>query len=72
MTAALALVLAACGPVQVRPDAGRFFTIEHGTARFQDAMEGARQHCARIGMQARHLGTDRAELLLSRFECVSS
>lgn len=65
------LLLAACGPIQVRPDAGRYFTIEHGSARFQDAMEGARQHCAREGLAARHLGTDRAEYMLSRFECVA-
>lgn len=65
------LLLAACGPIQVRPDAGRYFTIEHGTARFQDAMEGARRHCAQMGMDVRHLGTDRGEMLMSRFECVS-
>ena len=64
------LLLAACGPIQVRPDAGRYFTIEHGTARFQDAYEGARQHCARMGMDVRHLGSDRAEHVLSRFECI--
>lgn len=67
----LAVLLAGCGPIQVRPDVGRYFTIEHGTARFQDAMEGARQHCARMGMRVRHLGTDRGELLMSRFECVT-
>jgi hypothetical protein len=67
----LVLLLAACGPIQVRPDAGRFFTIEHGTERFQDAMAGARQHCSSIGMDARHLGTDRGVYLLSRFECVA-
>lgn len=70
MIALLGLALAACGPAQVRPDAGKYFTIEHGTARFQDAMEGARQHCVRMGLTARHLGSDRGELLLSRFECV--
>ena len=64
------LLVAACGPIQVRPDAGRYFTIEHGTARFEDAYEGARQHCARMGMDVRHLGTDHAQLMLSRFECI--
>ena len=68
---ALSMVLAtACTPIEVRPDAGLFFTIEHGSARFQDAMEGARRHCAAMGMDARHLGTDRGEFMLSRFECV--
>lgn len=66
-------LLAACGPIEVRPDVGRAFTIQHGTARFQDAMQGAQTHCSRdYGMAARHLGTDRGgELLLSRFECVA-
>jgi hypothetical protein len=64
------LLLAGCGAIQVHPDAGRYFTIEHGTARFGDAMEGARQHCARMGLSARHLGTDVAYMAMSRFECV--
>lgn len=67
----LVVLLAGCGPIQVRPDAGKFFTIQHGTARFGDAMEGARKHCDTLGMKARHLGTDRGgDLLLSRFECL--
>lgn len=65
------LLLAGCGAIQPRADAGNHFTLEHGTARFGDAMEGARQHCARQGMKAKHLGTDRGGyLLLSRFACV--
>lgn len=64
-------LLTGCGAIEPRPDAGRYFTLEHGTARFGDAMEGAQIHCARMGMTARHLGTDRGgELLMSRFECV--
>lgn len=70
MRCLVVLLLVGCGPIVPRPDAGRHFTLEHGTARFQDAMEGARQHCARMGMGVRHLGTDRGGLLLSRFECV--
>lgn len=66
------LLLAGCGPIQVHPTTGRNFTIEHGTERFGDAMQGAQQHCAGMGMAARHLGTDRGgALLLSRFECAS-
>lgn len=68
----LALALSGCamGPIAVDERVGNNFTIEHGTARFQDAMAGAQQHCARRGMNAKHLGTDRGgELLLSRFEC---
>lgn len=65
------LALSACGPIEVHPGSGRAFTIEHGTDRFGDAMEGARMHCSRaFGMDARHLGTDRpGGLALSRFEC---
>lgn len=63
------LLLAGCA-INVPRDAGRYFTIEHGTARFQDAMSAARQHCASTGMDARHVGTDRSGLMLSRFECV--
>lgn len=68
---ALLFAIAGCGQMQVHPDAGRSFTLEHGTARFQDAMQGARDHCAGMGLSAKHLGTDRGgALLLSRFECV--
>lgn len=66
----LVFLLTGCGAIQVQPQAGKYFSIEHGTARFGDAMAGARQHCARMGMQPRHLGTDRGYLLISRFECV--
>lgn len=66
----LFVLLGGCGPIQVHPSTGRSFTLEHGTERFQDAMQGAQAHCAGMGMTARHLGTDRGgALLLSRFEC---
>ena len=65
------LLLTGCGAIMPRADAGRYFTLEHGTARFGDAMDGASQHCARMGMSARHIGTDMGGvLLMSRFECV--
>lgn len=63
------VLLAGCGPIRPDPSVGRHFTIEHGTARFHDAMAGAREHCAALGMRARHLGSDRAYMMLSRFEC---
>jgi hypothetical protein len=67
----LVLMLTGCGAIQPRSDAGRHFTLEHGTARFGDAMDGARIHCAAMGLGAKHLGTDRGGvLLMSRFECV--
>lgn len=66
------LLLVGCGPIQVNPNAGRNFTIQHGTERFNDAMVGAQQHCASMGMTTKHLGTDRGgSLLLSRFECIA-
>ena len=65
----LVLLLSGCA-ITVPADAGRHFTIEHGTARFGDAMAAANQHCAASGQRARHLGTDTAYLSMSRFECV--
>lgn len=63
------LMLSGCA-ITVPQDAGRHFTIEHGTARFGDAMGAANRHCAAQGMRARHLGTDTAYMAISRFECV--
>jgi hypothetical protein len=63
------LMLAGCA-INVPREAGRYFTIEHGTARFGDAMAAAQRHCADLGMRARHLGTDLAYMAISRFECV--
>lgn len=67
--AVLTSLLTGCA-IEVDPTVGRHFTIEHGTARFQDAMQAARKHCTGMGMDARHVGTDQGGLLLSRFECV--
>lgn len=67
----LLLALAGCGAIQPAPSTGRYFTTMHGSARFQDAMAGAEQHCSSLGLQVRHLGTDwGGGMLLSRFECV--
>jgi hypothetical protein len=65
------LLCVGCGPIRPDVDSGRSFSIEHGTARFQSAMAGAREHCARYGMRAKHVGTDRPYMAISRFECVS-
>lgn len=70
-TVILCVLLAGCGALTPHPDTGLHFTTEHGSARFGDAMEGARIHCSRLGMQAKHLGTDHGGvMMLSRFECV--
>lgn len=68
----IVLMLAACGTISAPEGSGKFFTIEHRMNRFQDAMTGAKEHCAAMGLEARHLGTDRGALVerLSRFECV--
>ena len=60
------------GPIPVPANAGRNFTIQHGTAVFRWAMEGAQRHCVKMGLAAKHLGSDRLEDagMLSRFECV--
>ena len=66
------LTLAGCGPIQVNPDSGRFPTIQHGTARFNDAMAAVRKYCAGQGLGVRHLRTDTPPqgLSISSFECV--
>lgn len=64
------LLLTGCAPIAVAPDAGSRFTIEHGGARFNDAMAAAQQHCAKLGMAATHLGSDAlGPRAVSRFEC---
>lgn len=68
--ALIALLLAGCGTIQPTTASGRYITTEHGTARFGDALQGAKEYCARRGMGVRHLGTDRAYMAISRFECV--
>jgi hypothetical protein len=62
----------ATGPIPVPANAGRNFTIQHGIAVFRWAMEGAQLHCVKMGLAAKHLGSDRLEDvgMLSRFECV--
>ena len=62
----------ATGPIPVPATAGRNFTIQHGIAVFRWAMEGAQQHCMKMGLAAKHLGSERLEDvgMLSRFECV--
>ena len=62
----------ATGPIPVPASAGRNFAVQHGIAVFRWAMEGAQQHCMKMGFTARHLGSDRLEDvgMLSRFECV--
>jgi periplasmic protein TonB len=62
----------ATGPISVPPNAGRNFSIQHGAAVFRWAMEGAQLHCVKMGLAAKHLGSDRLEDvgMISRFECV--
>lgn len=67
--------LTACGPIPVKPDAGQYFTVEHGTGAFPRAQAGAEAHCKKLEMRARHLGSDHAadvfgSHMMSRFECV--
>lgn len=69
--ALLLILLSGCGAIRPAPDSGKDFTLEHGSARFQDAMQGAREYCGEQGLRARHVGTDRGgDLMLSRFECL--
>jgi hypothetical protein len=69
----IVLMLAGCGTIQVPDSDGKRFTIEHNRANFSGALSGAKDHCAKLGMKAEHIGTDRSEpsYNLSRFECVA-
>jgi hypothetical protein len=59
-----------CGTIQPTHAEGRYVTTQHGVGRFQDALEGARQHCAKLGLGVRHLGTETPFKSISRFECI--
>lgn len=65
------LMLSGCAPIEVAPDAGTRFTIQHGSDRFDAAMKAATAHCAKLGARAVHLGSDTmsAGSRASRFEC---
>lgn len=68
----IVLLLAGCGAIPPSSSSGRFITTQHGSARFMDAMQGATEHCGRMGLGAQHLGTDSPPqaLSISRFQCV--
>jgi hypothetical protein len=56
------------------PDPGaRHWTTRHASNHFDRAMLDAKSHCAGMGLQAKHLGSDVipavTALVLSRFEC---
>ena len=65
------LLLCGCGSIPPTSATGPHITTQHGTARFQDALAGAQEYCARRGQGVRHLGTDMAGMAISRFECVA-
>jgi hypothetical protein len=74
----ISALLAGCAPIRPPPDAGRSFGIEHGPMTFHNAMDAAREHCARMGLQEKHTFTDTGGLFhghpkwerMSWFECV--
>ena len=61
---------AGCGTIQPTHAEGRYITTQHGVGRFQDALEGAKQYCAKLGLRVRHLGTETPFKSISRFECI--
>lgn len=63
--------VSSCGTIQPTQASGRFITTQHGTARFNDAYQGARDYCAKLGLDVRHLGTDTPLQSISRFECIA-
>lgn len=67
------LLLAGCSVA--KPDSGEtHWTTMHTSDHFPRAMSDAKEHCAAMGMEARHLGSDMISSVngrvLSRFECV--
>lgn len=65
-----ASLLSGCGSIPPTHSSGRYLTTQHGTARFPDALQGAAEYCAKLGLGVRHLGTDTPAMAISRFECV--
>lgn len=68
------LLLAGCSVA--KPDSGAtHWTTMHTSDHFPRAMLNAKEHCADMGMDARHLGSDVISSInarvLSRFECVA-
>lgn len=59
-------------PTPVQPYDSRYFTVEHGSQRFDTAMHYAGRYCAQAKLMARHLGTDTppGAPSISRFECI--
>jgi hypothetical protein len=53
----LSVLVAACMPIQV-PDAGTSFKVEHGPITFHLALQAAREHCGRLGLEAKQTFTD--------------
>jgi len=67
------LIVAGCASSPIAPSSatGNHISIQHGTARFNDAVAGAQQYCSGRGMAARHVSTGGAAPSISTFECVS-
>jgi hypothetical protein len=64
------LLLAGCTTVRAPAGSETYFSIQHGATQFGEASQKAQAHCAKLGMKARHLGSDRVGWIVSRFECV--
>jgi hypothetical protein len=65
-------LLAACGALPPTSATGNHVSIQHGTARFADAVAGANRYCAGRGMAARHVSTGGGAPSISTFECVAN
>jgi hypothetical protein len=61
-----------CGSLPPTSATGNHISIQHGTARFRDAVAGANQYCAGRGMVARHVSTGGGAPSISTFECVAN
>ena len=64
-------LIAGCATTGSYSPTDKYITVEHGTMRFGTAMNRAREHCEKLGLATRHLGTQETGFyMVSRFECV--
>ena len=69
----LVFSLAGClgGPIPPTVVSGNNLSTEHGTARLEDALMGAKAHCESKGMAVKRLRTDCPFRCMSSFECTA-
>ena len=66
------ILLGGClGPIKPSIISGNNLSTEHGTARIEDALKGAKTYCESIGKDVKLIRTDCPHRCMSTFECKS-